>query len=181
MKKINIIILVSFVFALWFFVLWSESQVKVTISWQWLIIWTPDNLNLGTTIPSSVVTKNFSDYFWINDLRGNDTGHYTTIQMDALYGPNDAMITWIQIMANTLDLLNWTINNTLINPDLSVWSDMRKPVLFFYRNNSLNNWRINKYWTKPSIRIIVPTDVPSGNYKWKITYTLYDYDTNITN
>jgi len=144
-----------------------------------LIIWTPANLNLWSVNPWDTIEINFDDYFWVEDLRWTNTGHYTTIQCDWLYGPSNFVITWLQLSWATVEMIDWRTNNTLIYSNLSDRTDITDPTLYLYRNNDLsNNWAINRYWNKPAIRVFVPEDAPAGSYKGKITYTLYDMSFN---
>lgn len=157
----------------------NNSLVSVEVLSAWLIIWTPENLNIWSVSPWNDKEVNFTDYFWIEDLRWTNTGHYTTIQCDWLYGPSDAIITWVQLSWATVDMIAGKPNNTLIYSNLSSRTDVTEPKLYLYRNNNVsNNWAINRYWNKPAIKITVPSWVPAGSYKWKITYTLYDMSFN---
>lgn len=151
------------------------AEVQLTILKYGLVIWTPANLNLGSVLPWNQVEKTFDDYFWVEDLRGSDIGYYTTIQCDGLYGPDNFVITWIQLLWNSIEFLAWVENQTLLYSNLSSWTDITQPQLYFYKiDNTPLNYHINKYWNKPSIRAFIPNDAPAGDYKWKITYTLYD-------
>ena len=179
MKKLYLFIVFSlFSFVFTSVVFWQSQQVSVEIRGQWLIIWTPANLNLGFVSDWATITRSFLDYFWIEDLRGTNTGHYTTIQCDGIYGPNGAtssVITGIQLSWTSIERILWTDNNTLIYSNLSTWTDITTPQLYLYRNNNISNgWVWNRYGNKPSIKIIVPSGTPAGTYKGKITYTLYD-------
>lgn len=155
-----------------------QSMVSVQLNTRWLFAWTPANLSLWPVTPWNTIEVNFSDYFWIEDLRWNSTGHYTTIQCDGLFGPNGStgtVITWVQMSGLIIELVAWTANNTLIYSNLSTWTDITKPQLYFYRNeNTTNPGWVNRYGNKPTIKISVPSGTPSGTYRWKITYTLYD-------
>lgn len=182
-KRIKYIIFLFCLALCFVFVLSYDNQAKVSISilGKWLVIWTPNNLDLWSVFTGSILIYTFDDYFWIDDMRWYFTWHYTTVQLNGLYGPSESVITGIELKANNLDLLNWRENSTLINVDISNWLDITTPKLFFYRNTDLNNWVINRYGTMPSIRITVPDDAQTGIYRWKIIYTLYDYWVSIGN
>lgn len=178
MRKI-IIALVLFFIALFTSVLFAQqSKIELEIKWQWLIIGTPNNLNLGSVNAWAIIISSFLDYFWLEDLRGTSTGHYTTIQCDGLYWPNWSVtnvITWIQLSGAVIEKIAWADNDTLIYSNLNTWTDITSPKLYLYRNNAVSNvWVINRYWNKPDIRISVPSWMPAGTYKGNITYTLYD-------
>lgn len=181
-KYFKIIVLLVFVVSFLYWI-WSSVSTRLTFTLNslWVIIWTPDNLDIWSVNTWTFVNKYFSGYFWVKDLRWSNTGHYTTIQMNGLFGPNNSVITGIKLFANSPVLIEWQANNAQLNSIFNDWVDITDPVLFFYKNDNMNNWYLNKYWVIPSIRIWVPNDVSPWNYKWKITYTLYDYWVDIQN
>ncbi len=170
-------IFVCFLFWCWF-VFSNTQKISVVLNWQWLIIWTPANLDLGTVSSGDIKEINFLEPFWIEDLRWTNTGHYTTIQCDGLYGPNtltSTVITGVQLSGAVVEKIWWKDNDTLVYSALSSFTDITTPQLYLYRNDSVsNNGAINRYGNKPTIKITVPSWTPAGTYKWKITYTLYD-------
>ena len=176
-KKIFFSIILSlFLFS---FVIWQTKEIAVKVLGLWLIIWTPNNFSLGTVSQWNTIELDFSDHFWVEDLRWSNTGYYTTIQCDWLYWPNNFIITWILLSWSHVELLNWYPNTTLIYSNLNAWIDVTSPKLYLYKNdNVVNNIIWNKYWNKPSIKINVPVDAPAGTYTWKITYTFYDTSFN---
>lgn len=179
MRKVLLFIL-GFAFCVFGFVFaqtTSDWQLTLKILGNWLIIWTPANINLWTVSPGNTIEKNFDEYFWLEDLRGISTGHYTTIQCDGLYWPNWYIITWVKMMWPDVVLVWWLENQTTIYSNLSNRTDITAPQLYLYRNNNVDTSMLgftNRYGNKPSIKVSIPNDAPIGNYKWKITYTLYD-------
>ena len=156
----------------------AQNNVSLNIDGQWLIIWTPSNLDLWTVSSGDIKEINFLDPFWIEDLRWINTWHYTTIQCDGLYGPNaltSTVITGVELSGAVVEKIGGRDNDTLVYSALSSFTDITTPQLYLYRNDSFwNNGAINRYWNKPTIKITVPSWTPAGTYKWKITYTLYD-------
>ncbi|HPC34097.1 MAG TPA: hypothetical protein PLP73_00400 [Candidatus Absconditabacterales bacterium] len=152
-----------------------QKEVHVEISGLGLVIGTPSNISLGSVSAGTTVEKTFNNYFWVEDLRGVNTGYYTTIQCDGLYGPDNFIITGVQLSGNLVELLQGNGNQTDIYSNLDSWTDITTPQLYFYKNDNVPlNYHGNKYGNKPSIRISIPNNAPAGTYKGKITYTLYD-------
>lgn len=181
MKAKFIYIYITILFVFWGFVVAETSQISVAINWFWIIIGSPSNIQLGVLNPLDSVITGFDDYFWINDLRGSNTGHYTTIQSNWLFWPNNALVTWIDFMYNIPTKLAGLSNNTFVLTPNN-WIDITQPKLYFYRNTSITNGGVwNKYGESPFVKIDIPSWYPVWVYSWEITYTLYDYDTNITN
>lgn len=177
-------IVLIILFGLFCYFSWSAfSQVafdaEITISGAWVIIWTPSNLVLWTIDSWDNIETSFADNFWIEDLRWTTTWHYTTIQIDGLYGPNNTVVTWLQLSWDNINLIGGLANNTLIYPNFNSWTDITLPRLYLFRtDDNLYNWALNRYWNNPTLKINIPTWVPSGYYSGEITYTLYDMSFN---
>ena len=159
----------------------ADNTVSVQILWNWLVIGTPGAVstwvisNWWGQLPYNFTWDN---YFWIRDLRGGYTWHYTTIQCDWLYQYGwNWIITWV-LFKSTAGILLWGLaNDTAINPALQQWNwaDITEPQLYFYRNDWWNNSGVtNIYIDRPTITVVVPAGTTPWIYKWRITYTLYD-------
>jgi len=161
----------------------NSLNIVVNIHGQWLTIWTPANIELGSF--SSPTTKTFTDYFWIEDLRATKTWHYTSIQW-TVYWSDGQIVSWATVWFRTnsdnIILIWWEQDNTDFNRNLSNsnFTDITNPVLLFYRNdNPSHSWYFNKYWFMPSIHVNIPSG-SSGPYTVRLSYTLYDMPTSIT-
>lgn len=164
-----------------FFAVSNSINIAVNIKWQWLTIWTPANIELGNFSSSKEVT--FSGYLWIEDLRWSKTGHYTSIQW-VVYWADGEMIPEATVEFKTNDdnvILIWGVaDSTDFNRNLTSYKDITEPKLLFYRNdNPSHSWYFNKYWFKPSVKVNVPSG-SNGPYTVRLSYTLYDMSTNIT-
>lgn len=158
----------------------NAIDIVVNVKWQWLTIWTPANISLGSFSNSTTVT--LTDNLWIEDLRWNKTGHYTTIQW-VVYWWNGEIVSGaiVEFKTNSsIIALLWGVeDNADFNRNLVSFTDITNPKLLFYRNDNQNHsWYLNKYWFKPSIKITVPSGL-TGPYTVKLSYTLYDMSTDI--
>ena len=152
-------------------------NISISISSLWLVIGTPASVSL-TVSQGNIAQYAFSEPFWIKDLRGRSTWHYTTIQLNWLYQSWwNWVITWITLSDTSWAVLSWWRGNwTQINPAMtgSNWVDITNPVLYFYRaNNSNNGWVVNKYISTPTLHINTIW-APAWTYRWNIVFTLYD-------
>ena len=157
----------------------SALDVTVNIKWQWLIIWTPANIELGSFSSSKEVT--FSDYIRIEDLRESSTGHYTSIQWVIYWSNWEIVSGTVEFKTNNPNIyLIWGVeDNADFNRNLISFTDITEPKLLFYRNNNQNlPWYFNKYWFKPSVKVTVPSG-SNGPYTVRLFYTLYDISTDI--
>ncbi len=143
---------------------------------------TPENFPIGTIINSpndQIVSGQFTDYFWVEDILGEITGHYTTIQCDGIYGPNSTILTGIELKAwsSTPTLLLWTTwAYVAINPSLSTYHSIIEPITYIYKSTHPSNaWIVNKYGDRPWIKILIPGNTPPGMYSGTIVFSLYTY------
>lgn len=120
----------------------------------------------------------FADYFWVEDLKWDDAGWYTTIQASDMNGDNgviDALNISMKIDSTDVDLIGWSTNNSV---DIaSAWSSYQavdSPLTFIQRTNGTNNGLLWKYGVKPDLRITIPAYQSVGSYTSTITYTLIE-------
>ena len=155
-------------------------NITVNIRWQWLVIWTPSNIELENFSSSKTIT--FSDYLWIEDLRASKEWHYTSIQW-VVYWWDGEIVSGATVEFKTNEdniyLIGGVADNANFNSNLKSYTDITNPKILFYRNDNPNHsWYFNKYWFKPSIKINVPSGL-NWPYTVRLSYTLYDIPTNI--
>lgn len=158
----------------------NAIDIVVNVVWQWLTIWTPGNIPLGSFSSSKEVT--FTDYFWIEDLRASEDGHYTSIQW-LVYWADWEIVSGatVEFKSNSDNIiLIWGVaDNADFNRNMTNYTDITNPALLFYRNdNPSHSWYLNKYWFIPSIRVNVPNG-SGGPYTVRLSYTLYDMPTAV--
>ena len=182
-RKFIVPIIAWIILLWWFFCIWqNSSQLTLVLQWQWLIIWTPANINLGTLTPWTPKEISFTDYFWIEDLRWSKYGHYTSIQ-GLLYWWDGKIISGatVEFSTNSLDFtLIWgATQDEDFNRNLTGYVDISEPKILFYRNdNDDHAWYVNKIWFKPNVKITLPNGT-TGPYTLRLSYTLYDMPVTI--
>lgn len=159
----------------------NAIDIVVNVVWQWLTIWTPGNIPLGSFSSSKEVT--FTDYFWIEDLRASENGHYTSIQW-LIYWADWEIVSGATVEfksnSDSITLIWGVADNADFNRNMTNYTDITNPALLFYRNdNPSHSWYLNKYWFIPSIRVNVPNG-SGGPYTVRLSYTLYDIPRVIT-
>lgn len=180
-----IVSFLSIVMLLWwlFCIAQNSALLTLTIQWQGLIIWTPENVPLEITAWETDVFT-LSDYLWIEDLRGSKDGHYTSIQW-LVYWWDGEIISWATVKFNTNSgsfTLIWgeIEGDESFNTNLTDYTDITEPKILFYRNNNQEHiWYVNRLWFKPSVKVTVPNDAPSWPYSLRLSYTLYDMPVTI--
>lgn len=155
--------------------------ISLAIVWVGIRHGTPNNVNLWTPITSvsqQEIIWQFDDNFWVEDLQGYITGHYTTIQCDGIYGPAGTKLTGVFLKAwNTSPILmQWSIGNVFIASGLADYVNILTPITYIYKPTDPSNvWRLNQYGDKPRLKIIIPAYSPPGNYSGTIVFSLYMY------
>jgi alpha-tubulin suppressor-like RCC1 family protein len=149
-----------------------STNGQVCIDW-------PNNFNLGSSvITNSTQTLSLqSDYFKVDDQKGNNSGYYTTVSITTLTGNNWFVIPLSQIQrkADPITLLSGTANTWVV-----LWSTLSwwyvaasTPAVFIKRDiwpNSNKKWT---YWSKLRLKVDIPAYQSIWTYTWVITYTLY--------
>ena len=142
---------------------------------------TPNNANLwalSTSTSDQEFSWQFSDYFWIEDLQWDITGHYTTIQCDGVYGPVGNKLTWVYLKAGntTPTLIQWLTWNVLIATGLYDYASILNPMTYIYEPTDIQNaWLANRYWDRPRLKIVIPAYAPPWSYSGTIVFSFYSY------
>jgi len=162
-----------------FYVQAGRGTISLNIVWIWIRHGTPSNVNLwvyGTSSNDQEISGQFSDYFWVEDLQGIATGHYTTIQCDGVYGSAGNRLTWVYLKAGSTSptLIMGLTGNVLISSWTYNYVSILNPVTYIYKPTDVGNgWLANKYWDKPWFKIVIPGWTPAGHYSGTIIFSLY--------
>jgi len=143
----------------------------VCIEWPNMFSWvlTPNNIAQVLDIQS--------DYFKVDDQKGNLSWYYTTLSVSSLTWSNWASIptSAIQIKADPVTTLSWTYNSSVfVNPTITSYVSASSPVQFLKRNINTGPYTLWTYWSKLWMKINIPAYQSIGTYTWTITYTLYE-------
>ncbi len=182
-KKIFLLLCI-FVFSTFSYIVLAQNinqwDVTMRITWLGIRHGTPENFPIWVVSASPTdqeVSWQFIEPFWVEDIQGYITGHYTTIQCDGIYGPAMTKLTWIELKAGTMTpelLMGTTWPNVAINPALSIYQNITEPITYIYKDTDITNAGIvNKYGDKPWIKILIPTATPPGVYSGTIVFSFY--------
>lgn len=170
---------ITIFFVLFFvFCLSQETKIKLEVT-PWQITWWVESswLNLGTVEiweTQKELTWQFDWYFWVSDLEASDLGWSTTVKCDWLNWSNGWILTWIYMMVDDLspELLLWVPWNVLIDQNFLNYYSINTSVTYIYRPAWANFGRINKYWDKPHIKVIIPPYSAPWSYSWIIYFDM---------
>ncbi len=160
----------------------DQGMISLKIVWLGIRHGTPTNTNLWI-FPTSGNDQEISGQFgwsgfWVEDLEGYITGHYTTIQCDGVYGSAGNRLTWIYLKAGNTSpiLIQGLSGNVHISSWLFTYTSILNPVTYIYKPTNLSNiWIVNRYWDSPRLKIIIPGWTPPGNYSGTIVFSFYMY------
>ena len=93
---------------------------------------------------NQTVTGVFTDYFWVEDLRGEDSGYYTTLQLSGnLVGPGGASIAATNASVKVTGTSSVTISGTAnanvnLPAGLTSYTALNSAVTFIKRDTAAN-------------------------------------------
>lgn len=148
------------------------------IKWDVCIEW-PNTFTIGSWIAKSITRQlqAQSNYFKVDDQKGNLSWYYTTLSVSSLTWSNWASIptSAIQIKADPVTTLSWTYNSSVfVNPTITSYVSAASPVQFLKRNINTGPYTLWTYWSKLWMKINIPAYQSVWTYTGTITYTLYE-------
>ena len=164
----------------------TTTQVQVTILPGTVCIGSTGNFNFGSYVVSSAVqTVNwaFTSPFYVDDLKGADSGYYTTVQINAaLAGPGGATIPAANIYMKTaatgnpgITTLAGTANTrVIIHAGMAGYQSLDTARQLINRNTAANFGVLGQYWVNPQMQLVIPAYQSVGTYTGTLTYTLYE-------
>jgi hypothetical protein len=166
----------------------TTTSVQVNILPGNMCIGSTGTFNFGSfTVSSSpqTVTGAFvwsGGYFYVEDLRGSNSGYYTTVQLNAdLTGPGTSTLARANVFVKTaavgsagVTLMAGTANtNVQIQAAMAAYQSLDAARQLIIRNTAANNGIIGQYGILPQMQLIIPAYQAVGTYTGTLTYTLY--------
>jgi hypothetical protein len=168
----------------------TTTQVQVDILPGNICIGSTGAYNFGSyTVSSTSQTVNGSftapdGYFWVDDLKGANSGYYTTVQLNALgmVGPNGVTIPAANVFMKTPAIGNAGITTMAgtanprveVHPGMAAYQSLNAARQLIIRNTAPNFGVVGKYGTLPQLQLLIPAYQSVGNYVATLTYTLYE-------
>lgn len=165
----------------------SSCAENVTVEVEIL----PGDICIGTTgsfdfgqytVSSSSQTQTglFTDEFWVEDLKGANTGYYTTLQLSGdMEGPGSATIpaanVSVRVDNTSVVLMAWSANAGVTIPgSLTTFTPLNGAVTFIEREDGPNDGLIGMYGKIPEMQVVIPAYQSVGTYTATLVYTLYE-------
>jgi hypothetical protein len=164
----------------------TPTTVTVTINPGDICIGSTGAFNFGQYTVSSIaqtVNGTFSSPFWVEDLRGSNSGYYTTVQMSGvLQGPGASTIPATNISMRTTAVGNAGITtmagspntNVVVNAGMSAFQTLNTPRRLIERVSGANFGLIGQYGVTPQMQLVIPAYQAVGSYTGTLVYTLFN-------
>ncbi len=169
--------------------LWTGASCSENVTVQVEIL--PGDICIGTTgsfdfgqytVSSTSQTQSgtFTDDFWVEDLRGADSGYYTTVQLSGdMVGPGAATIpaanVSIKVPSATPTVIAGSANPGVVIPGtLLSFTPINSAVTFIKRDPWTNNGLIGRYGSTPDLEVLIPAFQSVGTYTATLVYTIYE-------
>jgi len=169
--------------------LWTGASCSENVTVQVEIL--PGDICIGNTwsfdfgqytvsASSQTQTWTFTSEFRVEDLKGADTGYYTTVQLSGnMTGPGAATIPAANVSMK-VDSTAVTVMAGSSNPGVTVaagllvFTPLNSAVTFIQRPNAANSGLIGQYGKIPEMEIVIPAYQSVGTYTATLVYTIYE-------
>jgi hypothetical protein len=169
--------------------IWTGSSCAENVTVQVEIL--PGDICIGTTgsfdfgqytvaSTSQTQTGEFTDEFWVEDLKGDDAGYYTTLQLSGnMEGPGSEFIpaanVSVKVDSTTVITMAGSANpNVEIPAGLLSFNALNSAVTFIERQTGANNGLIGMYGAIPELQVLIPAYQAVGTYVATMVYTIYE-------
>lgn len=162
----------------------TTTTVSVTVTWGNLCIGSSGTFNFGTyTVSSSsqTVTGAFTTgYFFVDDLKGANSGYYTTVQMSGnLVGTGWEVISgqnvYMQTASTGVTLLAWRANSRVyVHTGMLTYQALNVARQLIKRDTANNQGILGMYGTLPLMQLVIPAYQGVGTYVGTLVYTLIE-------
>ena len=187
MKKTKMLLAAAFLSAVGVLTLQTHAQVStdvyLSIVGGNVTIGSTGSFDFGTFPVSSTesnVESQFTgdDYFWVDDMKGANSGFYTTLSVSDLSGANGtipAANISAKVDGTGTTLINGTANpNVVVADSLISYTPLDGTVTFIKRDSAENNGKLGRYAAFPWLQVTIPAYQSVGSYQATLTYTLIE-------
>lgn len=141
--------------------------------------WSFDFGNFAVSSANQTVDGAFLEPFWVDDLRGDNDGYYTTVQMsgDLVWSGSSIPAANVSIRADGgITTIGWSANaNVVVDSTVAGWyQTLDSAITLIKRDAGANFWLVGRYGTTPELQLLIPAYQSVGNYTGTLVYTLYE-------
>lgn len=151
-----------------------------TITYGWPASLTFSN-SVSATFWAQSINENFTgnnQYFWVQDLLGNNSWYTTTLQMSGHLVAWANIISWSNISFQTVGAIT-TLSGTsnprvVLDASTSWYQALNSARTYIKRDTAVNSGVIGYYGSHINLKIDIPGGQPAGSYVGTLVYTLID-------
>jgi hypothetical protein len=119
-----------------------------------------------------------ANYFWVQDLKGTNSGYVTTLQLSGNMTAGSNIISWSNVSFRAfgwINVISWSANpRVVLDAGTSWYQALNTARNFIRRNNAANSWVIGYYGANIDLKIDIPAWQPAGAYTGTLVYTLIE-------
>jgi hypothetical protein len=163
----------------------TNTTVTITINPGDVCIGSTGVFNFGAyTVSSASQTVNgtFSSPFYVDDLKGSNSGYYTTVQMSgnliggsgSISSANVSMKTTAVGNAGITTIAGSANTSVIVNAGMTAFQTLNTPRRLIERLSGANFGIIGQYGVTPQLQLLIPAYQTVGAYSGVLVYTLYN-------
>jgi hypothetical protein len=168
----------------------AVNAADTTVSMQitaWAVTYnSPTTMTFATTLSASfsaqTLAQDFTgvaNYFWIQDLKGSNSGYNTTLQLSGNLVAWSNIISWSNVSfrsVGSITVVSGTTNTWVqFDPGTSAYQALNTSRTFIFRPNSaLYGNRLGYYAGNINLQVNVPAAQAAGSYTATLVYTLIE-------
>ncbi len=163
----------------------ANTTVNMQITAGTVTYGAPTALTFATTLSTSFAAQTLvqdftgaANYFWIQDLKGADSGYNTTLQMSGNLVAGSNVISGSNVSfrsVGSIVTVSGTVNsNVIFDAATSAYQALNTSRTFIKRNSGANLGRIGYYGGNVNMQVNVPAGQPAGSYAGTLVYTLIE-------
>lgn len=162
-----------------------DTTVTMSITAGTVTYWGPASLTYANTLTTSFGAQTLqqqftgaANYFWVQDLKGADSGYNTTLQMSGHLVAGSYIISWSNVSfqaAGAITTVSGSANsNVVLDGGTASFQALNTSRNFVKRNAAANNGLIWYYAANIELKVDVPANKPAGSYAGTLVYTLIE-------
>lgn len=164
----------------------TTTQVSVTILPGNICLSSSGSFDFGSFTVSSApqtVSSSFTastGYFLVDDLRGSNSGYYTTVQLSGALtqaggsGTIPAANVYMRATAGIITLAGTTNSRVSVHAGMTAFQSLDTARQLIVRPNQANFGLLGQYATLPTMQLIIPAYQSVGTYTATMVYTLIE-------
>jgi hypothetical protein len=163
----------------------SNTAVNLQITAGAVTYGSPVSMTFANTVSASFSVQTLSqdftgvaNYFWVQDMKGSDSGYNTTLQLSG------NLTAWANVISGSnisfkaigsIILVTWSANTWVqFDPGTSAYQALNTSRTFIFRPAGVNNTKIGYYAGNINLQANIPASQAAGSYTATMVFTLIE-------